>query len=140
MAGHCFGHCGMALWNIPGGNRCPQSCSVSATIAVRSATGGDTVAACVVFRSLGRVPLQCCVVPLHFCFLVQLTWLVFQSKTFDTGSAASTADEAEIVKLQERASSLRRELANKNLLLKTLIDQLRGLITDISTWQSPFST
>ncbi|ESW09899.1 hypothetical protein PHAVU_009G165700 [Phaseolus vulgaris] len=65
MAGHCFGHCGMALWNIPGGNRCPQSCSVSATIAVRSATGGDTVAACVVFRSLGRVPLQCCVVPLQ---------------------------------------------------------------------------
>ncbi|KHN23978.1 hypothetical protein glysoja_033966 [Glycine soja] len=61
-------------------------------------------------------------------------------KTFDAGSAASPADEAEIDKLEERASSLRRELANKNLHLKTLIDQLRDLITDISTWQSPFST
>ncbi|XP_047153906.1 mediator of RNA polymerase II transcription subunit 30 [Vigna umbellata] len=63
-----------------------------------------------------------------------------KSKSFDTGSAASPADEAEIDKLEERASSLRRELANKNLLLKTLIDQLRDLITDISTWQSPLST
>ncbi|CAJ1975067.1 unnamed protein product [Sphenostylis stenocarpa] len=63
-----------------------------------------------------------------------------KSKTFDAGSAASPADEAEIEKLEERASSLRRELANKNLHLKTLIDQLRDLITDISTWQSPFST
>ncbi|KAL3025433.1 hypothetical protein AAZX31_04G179300 [Glycine max] len=63
-----------------------------------------------------------------------------KEKTFDAGSAASPADEAEIDKLEERASSLRRELANKNLHLKTLIDQLRDLITDISTWQSPFST
>ncbi|XP_027902151.1 mediator of RNA polymerase II transcription subunit 30 isoform X1 [Vigna unguiculata] len=63
-----------------------------------------------------------------------------KSKSFDTGSASSPADEAEIDKLEERASSLRRELANKNLLLKTLIDQLRDLITDISTWQSPLST
>ncbi|TKY73655.1 Mediator of RNA polymerase II transcription subunit 30 [Spatholobus suberectus] len=63
-----------------------------------------------------------------------------KAKTFDAGSAASPADEAEIEKLEERATSLRRELANKNLHLKTLIDQLRDLITDISTWQSPFST
>ncbi|RDX96936.1 Mediator of RNA polymerase II transcription subunit 30, partial [Mucuna pruriens] len=63
-----------------------------------------------------------------------------KAKTFDAGAAASPADEAEIDKLEERASSLRRELANKNLHLKTLIDQLRDLITDISTWQSPFST
>ncbi|XP_020212696.1 mediator of RNA polymerase II transcription subunit 30 [Cajanus cajan] len=61
-------------------------------------------------------------------------------KTFDAGSAASPTDEDEIEKLEERATSLRRELANKNLHLKTLIDQLRDLITDISTWQSPFST
>ncbi|XP_073225486.1 mediator of RNA polymerase II transcription subunit 30 [Cicer arietinum] len=60
--------------------------------------------------------------------------------TFDSGSADSPADEAEIEKLEERASSLRKELVNKNLHLKILIDQLRELITDISTWQSPFST
>jgi len=35
-------------------------------------------------------------------------WLVLQEKTFDAGSAASPADEAEIDKLEERASSLRR--------------------------------
>lgn len=63
-----------------------------------------------------------------------------KANAFNASSAASPADEAEIDKLEERASSLRRELANKNLHLKTLIDQLRDLITDISTWQSPFST
>ncbi|KAK7411002.1 hypothetical protein VNO78_02313 [Psophocarpus tetragonolobus] len=63
-----------------------------------------------------------------------------KAKTFDARSAASPSDEGEIDKLEERASSLRMELANKNLHLKTLIDQLRDLITDISTWQSPFST
>ncbi|KAL5146128.1 Mediator of RNA polymerase II transcription subunit 30 [Glycine soja] len=62
------------------------------------------------------------------------------ANAFNASSAASPADEAEIDKLEERASSLRRELANKNLHLKTLIDQLRDLITDISTWHSPFST
>lgn len=63
-----------------------------------------------------------------------------KAKSFDAGSSASPVDDAEIEKLEERASSLRRELANKNLHLKTLIDQLRDLISDISTWQSPFST
>ncbi|KAJ1386201.1 putative mediator of RNA polymerase II transcription subunit [Sesbania bispinosa] len=63
-----------------------------------------------------------------------------KAKTFDTGSAASPMDDDEIEKLEERASSLRKELANKNLHLKILIDQLRELITDISTWQSPIST
>ncbi|KAK9278372.1 hypothetical protein L1049_027937 [Liquidambar formosana] len=55
-------------------------------------------------------------------------------------SSVSPGDQAEIEKLEERASSLRKELANKNKHLKLLIDQLRDLITDISTWQSPCST
>lgn len=63
-----------------------------------------------------------------------------KANTFDSGSADSPMDEAEIEKLEEQASSLRKELGNKNLHLKILIDQLRELITDISTWQSPFST
>ncbi|PNX94508.1 mediator of RNA polymerase II transcription subunit 30-like protein [Trifolium pratense] len=63
-----------------------------------------------------------------------------KANTFDSGSAASPADEAEIEKLEEQASSLKKELADKNLHIKILIDQLRELITDISTWQSPFST
>ncbi|KAI4336331.1 hypothetical protein L6164_014869 [Bauhinia variegata] len=62
-----------------------------------------------------------------------------KSKAFDTGSAASPADQVEIEKLEERAFSLRKELANKNVHLKILIDQLRDLIADISTWQSPYS-
>lgn len=53
------------------------------------------------------------------------------------GSAASQEDEAEIEKLEEHASNLRTELANKNRHLKHLINQLRDLIADISTWQSP---
>lgn len=63
-----------------------------------------------------------------------------QAKALDGDSAVSPADEAEIERLEERASSLRKELANKNLHLKALIDQLRELVTDIATWQSPFST
>lgn len=42
------------------------------------------------------------------CFLVKLIWLILQAKSFDAGSAASPVDEAEIDKLEERASSLRR--------------------------------
>lgn len=49
----------------------------------------------------------------------------------------SAADEAEIEQLEERAAHLRKELANKNKCMKILIDQLRDLISDISTWQSP---
>lgn len=63
-----------------------------------------------------------------------------KAKAFETGSTAtSPADEADIEKLEEEASNLRKELANKNLYIKRLIDQLRELITDVSTWQSPCS-
>ncbi|PON77278.1 Mediator of RNA polymerase II transcription subunit [Parasponia andersonii] len=55
-----------------------------------------------------------------------------------TGSV-SQAEQVEIENLEERASNLRKELANKNSYLKILIDQLRDLITDISMWQSPCS-
>ncbi|RYR44952.1 hypothetical protein Ahy_A08g041213 isoform B [Arachis hypogaea] len=61
-----------------------------------------------------------------------------KAKSFDTGSTDSPMelDDMEIEKLEERASSLRKELANKNMHLKILIDQLRDLLSDISTWQS----
>ncbi|KAI9079487.1 hypothetical protein K1719_038569 [Acacia pycnantha] len=62
-----------------------------------------------------------------------------KAKAFDAGSAASPSEQAEIENLEERASCLRKELANKNMHLKILMDQLRDLITDISTWQSPCS-
>lgn len=66
-----------------------------------------------------------------------------KAKAFETSSSISgsvfPSDQAEIEKLEERASNLRKELANKNSYLKLLIDQLRDLITDISTWQSPCS-
>ncbi|MED6107646.1 Mediator of RNA polymerase II transcription subunit 30 [Stylosanthes scabra] len=65
-----------------------------------------------------------------------------KAKSFDTGSTDSPMelDDSEIEKLEERASSLRKELANKNVHLKRLIDQLRNLLSDISTWQSAYST
>ncbi|CAK7336732.1 unnamed protein product [Dovyalis caffra] len=59
-----------------------------------------------------------------------------KAKPFDT---SSPVDLAEIEKLKERASDLRKELAKKNTYVKLLIDQLRELITDISTWQTPCS-
>ncbi|KAF2302663.1 hypothetical protein GH714_000649 [Hevea brasiliensis] len=66
-----------------------------------------------------------------------------QAKAFETGSTANSssapADQAEVEKLEKQASNLRKELVNKNAHLKLLIDQLRDLITDISTWQSPCS-
>ncbi|GMI76695.1 MEDIATOR 30 [Hibiscus trionum] len=63
-----------------------------------------------------------------------------KAKAFETGSTASSpADEADIEKLEEQTSNLRKELANKNEYIKRLIDQLRELITDVSTWQSPCS-
>ncbi|GMP34157.1 hypothetical protein CsSME_00007149 [Camellia sinensis var. sinensis] len=65
------------------------------------------------------------------------------AKAYDTGSttssSASSADQAKIGKLEERACVLKQELANKNKYLKLLIDQLRDLIIDVSTWQSPCS-
>ncbi|PSR95950.1 Mediator of RNA polymerase II transcription subunit like [Actinidia chinensis var. chinensis] len=66
-----------------------------------------------------------------------------KAKSYDGSSTISNsvppADQSEIGKLEERASVLRQELANRNKHLKLLIDQLRDLITDISTWQSPCS-
>ncbi|KAJ4839066.1 Mediator of RNA polymerase II transcription subunit 30, partial [Turnera subulata] len=66
-----------------------------------------------------------------------------RAKAFDsgstTGSSLSPADQDEIEKLEEQAANLRKELASKNTYVKLLIDQLRDLITDISTWQSPCS-
>ncbi|XVE56567.1 hypothetical protein DITRI_Ditri04bG0021600 [Diplodiscus trichospermus] len=63
-----------------------------------------------------------------------------KAKAFETGSTVSSrADEAEIEKLEDQASNLRKVLANKNEYIKLLIDQLRDLITDLSTWQSPCS-
>ncbi|KAF5190273.1 mediator of RNA polymerase II transcription subunit 30-like [Thalictrum thalictroides] len=54
-----------------------------------------------------------------------------------TGGSDSQADISEIEMLDERVANLRMELAKKNQYLKGLIDQLRELIADISTWQSP---
>ncbi|CAN1286610.1 Mediator of RNA polymerase II transcription subunit 30 [Linum perenne] len=63
------------------------------------------------------------------------------SQKSDSGASdsASPADESDNDKLEERASNLRKELSDKNRHLKVLIDQLRELIADISTWQSPCS-
>jgi len=57
----------------------------------------------------------------------------------DIGSTESEAHHAEIEKLEERASALRKEIESKNKHVKLLMDQLRELITDISMWQSPYS-
>ncbi|KAJ8772438.1 hypothetical protein K2173_027615 [Erythroxylum novogranatense] len=64
-----------------------------------------------------------------------------KAKEFEIGSPA---DQAEVEKLEESCQSKKGilqglELAKKNTYLKLLIDQLRDLITDISTWQSPCS-
>lgn len=56
-----------------------------------------------------------------------------------TSGHASPADPSEIDKLEQHLSSLRQELVIKNLHIKLLIDQLRDLVADISTWQSPCS-
>ncbi|KAG8381940.1 hypothetical protein BUALT_Bualt05G0024900 [Buddleja alternifolia] len=56
-----------------------------------------------------------------------------------TSSSVSPADQTETEKLEEQASILRKEVADKNKYVKLLIDQLRNLIADISTWQSPCS-
>ncbi|KAK4422374.1 protein RRC1 [Sesamum alatum] len=59
------------------------------------------------------------------------------SEAVPTSTSASPADQIEIEKLEEKASILRKELAVKNKYLKILMDQLRSLLADISTWQSP---
>ncbi|KAL1557401.1 mediator of RNA polymerase II transcription subunit 30-like [Salvia divinorum] len=62
---------------------------------------------------------------------------VQSSESVLTSPSVSVSDQTEIEKLEEKASILRTELAEKNKYLKILIDQLRGLLGDISTWQSP---
>lgn len=57
----------------------------------------------------------------------------------DIGSTESEADHAEIERLEEHASALRKEIEIKNKQVKLLMDQLRDLITDIAMWQSPCS-
>ncbi|GMH01144.1 hypothetical protein Nepgr_002983 [Nepenthes gracilis] len=54
-------------------------------------------------------------------------------------SSIPKVDANEMENLEEKVSNLRMELTDKNKYLKLLIDQLRDLITDISTWQSPCS-
>ncbi|XP_074295435.1 mediator of RNA polymerase II transcription subunit 30-like [Silene latifolia] len=54
-------------------------------------------------------------------------------------SSPSQVDEVEIMKLEEQKAYMRVELAEKNKHLKHLIGELRDLITDIATWQSPYS-
>ncbi|KAK1359594.1 Mediator of RNA polymerase II transcription subunit 30 [Heracleum sosnowskyi] len=56
-----------------------------------------------------------------------------------TNSSVSPMEEDDVEKLEERASTLRKELANKNKYLKVLMDQLRELTNDVSTWKSPCS-
>lgn len=57
----------------------------------------------------------------------------------ELGSTEFKGDQAETEQLEERASALRKEIESKNKHLKLLIDQLRGLLSDISMWQSPCS-
>uniref|UniRef100_A0A0D9W486 Mediator of RNA polymerase II transcription subunit 30 n=1 Tax=Leersia perrieri TaxID=77586 RepID=A0A0D9W486_9ORYZ len=61
------------------------------------------------------------------------------SCTQEIGSTEYKADQAEIERLEEHASALRKEIESKNKHVKLLIDQLRDLISDISMWQSPCS-
>lgn len=66
-----------------------------------------------------------------------------KAKAFEMDSATSSSGsptaQVDVEKLEERVSTLRKELENKNKYLKDLIDELRDFITDISTWQSPCS-
>uniref|UniRef100_A0ACD5UYI4 Uncharacterized protein n=1 Tax=Avena sativa TaxID=4498 RepID=A0ACD5UYI4_AVESA len=59
--------------------------------------------------------------------------------TQETASTESKCDQAEIERLEEHASSLRKEIESKNKHVKLLMDQLRDIISDISMWQSPCS-
>ncbi|XP_060180606.1 mediator of RNA polymerase II transcription subunit 30-like [Lycium barbarum] len=68
---------------------------------------------------------------------------VTKAKALEAASATgslSAADQAEIEQLEGRASTLKKELVDKNKQLKLLIDQFRDLLSDLSTWQSPYST
>ncbi|CAH9088091.1 unnamed protein product [Cuscuta epithymum] len=61
-----------------------------------------------------------------------------EAKAFES-STASPVDESGVEGLEEKASNLKKELVQKNAYIKLLIDQLRGLISVLSTWQSPCS-
>ncbi|KAL7112039.1 hypothetical protein ACP275_05G128300 [Erythranthe tilingii] len=54
-----------------------------------------------------------------------------------TSASVSPTDQMEIEQLEEQHSILRKEVGEKNKQIKILIDQLRDLLADISTWQSP---
>ncbi|XP_038879540.1 mediator of RNA polymerase II transcription subunit 30 [Benincasa hispida] len=62
-----------------------------------------------------------------------------KATAYESGTSGSPADQSEIDKLEQHLSSLRKELVVKNLHIKLLIDQLRDLVADVSTWQSPCS-
>ncbi|CDP07896.1 unnamed protein product [Coffea canephora] len=61
------------------------------------------------------------------------------SEMVSTSGSGSPTDQADIEKLEEQASALRKALVERNKYLKLLIDQQRDLISDICTWQSPCS-
>ncbi|KAK9054592.1 hypothetical protein SSX86_025671 [Deinandra increscens subsp. villosa] len=46
-------------------------------------------------------------------------------------------EELDIERLEDKVSALRKEVEDKNKHLKSLIDQTRELIEDVSAWQSP---
>ncbi|KAF6149422.1 hypothetical protein GIB67_016960 [Kingdonia uniflora] len=67
-----------------------------------------------------------------------------RAKAYDAGEGSAVGmecetNQSEMEQLEERANNLRKEIADKNMYVKVLIDQLRELICDISTWQSPCS-
>ncbi|KAF6164925.1 hypothetical protein GIB67_021421 [Kingdonia uniflora] len=67
-----------------------------------------------------------------------------RAKAYDAGEGSAfgmkcETNQSEMEQLEERANNLRKEIADKNMYVKVLIDQLRELICDISTWQSPCS-
>ncbi|KAI6682714.1 hypothetical protein NL676_028627 [Syzygium grande] len=62
-----------------------------------------------------------------------------KTKSFDPGTSIMLVGQVEMERLEEQALNLRKELVEKNKQLKLLIDQLRELIVDVSTWQSPCS-
>ncbi|XP_073028796.1 mediator of RNA polymerase II transcription subunit 30 [Primulina eburnea] len=61
------------------------------------------------------------------------------SETVPVSISTSPADQTEIDTLEEHADTLRKELARKNKYVKDMINHLRDLVADLSTWQSPCS-
>ncbi|XP_040376243.1 mediator of RNA polymerase II transcription subunit 30-like [Oryza brachyantha] len=54
----------------------------------------------------------------------------------EIGPTEDKGDTAEIKKLEDRVSVLRKEIESKNKDVKCLVDHLRDLISDVSMWQS----